>query len=280
MTRVGDDGTVTDITPPKDQTQVGLVSGGDRVWVALPALGAYGFTPISLVAADSPGDSISLPEGLVPLAGRGDTIIGQYFDGSAPSGLFGVVDAETGELVQRFGDRAATDARTIVNAAVGGDYLVAAPWVCGGACTLRRYNFATGEQHSVELDSASDHILASGAVAVSPDGSVAATALYDQPPSPAPFDPDPPPSTGPSGTLRIGLIDLDNGSVRTLPGVTLGPLQTVALTFTPDGTWLLTAISEGDATRLLLYTADGDGPYDPQLTVPGAVVWPLVIDAS
>lgn len=254
------------------------MGGGDRVWIALPPAGAYGFAPIPLIAADDPNDSITLTQGLVPLAGRGDTIVGQWYDGSAPSGLFGVVDADTGELLRQFGDRTVTGDRTIVNAAAGGDFLVTAPWVCEAFCTIRRYNLATGEQHSAELDLAADRILAGGA-AISPDGATAAVALYDQPPSPAAFDPDPPESTGPSGTVRIGLIDLDDGSVRALPGVTLGPHEAPALAFTPDGTWLIAAISEGDATRLLLYTADGDGPYDPQVTVPGSVLWPWVAQA-
>lgn len=275
IVNAANDGTTSTLTLPEEQIRPQLVGGGDRVWTALPSPGAYGYSPIPLVAADGSSDTITLPQGLVPMAGRGGTIVGQWYDGSAPSGLFGVVDAQTGELFQQFGDRTVTDDRTVVNATSDGDYLVAAPWACADTCPVRRYNLATGEEHSAELEPASDHILAGGA-AISPDGSTAAVALYDQQPSPAPFDPDPAPSTRPSGTVRIGLIDLNDGTVRALPGITLGPSQAPALAFTPDGAWLIVAMGDGDATRLLLYTAGGDGPYDPHLTVPGPVLWPLV----
>jgi hypothetical protein len=44
-----------------------------------------------------------------------------------------------------------------------------------------------------------------------------------------------------------------------------------ALAFSPDGRWIIVAVGEGYRTRLLLYTSDGDGPYDPGIDVPGLV---------
>lgn len=274
--RVAANGKTTVITLPDEDTRPGLIGGGDRVWVTLLPPGAYGGMSLSLIAADDPTDTITLPQGLIPMKGRGSTIVGQFLsDGNAPSALFGVVDAETGEMLTRFGDWDAAASGEVKNAVVSGDFILAAPWACEGTCTLRRYNLETGEEYTVDLDPPVERILAGG-VAIRPDGGAAAVNLLEQPPSPAPFDPNPLPSTGPSGTVRVGIIDLDTGEVRALPGITLGPLQPADLAFTQDGNWLVVAVNEGDATRLLLYTADGDGPYDPGISVPGPTLWPVL----
>lgn len=280
VTRVDADGTASAIPVGDPQNSVGLV-GGDRVWIMPSSTGAYGSAPITLVAADDPRVTVTLPTGLVPLADRGNTIVGQYVTQGAPQARFAEVDSRTGAIIRTFGDTVPADGATMANVAVDGDYLVTAPWACDGPCTIRRYDLATEAVHSAELTPAADHILAGSSVAISPDGSTAAVALPDQRPSPAPFDPNAPSSTGPSaGTTRIGLIDLDSGSVRALPGITLGPTNPPALAFTDDGKWLVVAIDEGDATRLLLYTAHGEGPYDPHLAVPGASLWPWIVDTT
>lgn len=268
-----------------DTSRARLISGGNRVWVELPPEGAYGYNPIMLAAADLTGASVTLPAGLIPLgvySGQGptDLIVGQYRfgRGGLPSDSFAMVNTATGKVTREFGP-ADHDADTIndsdvVNAQMSGRFVIAAPWSCEGTCPLRRYDLATGAESSVELHPAADHLLSGLTVAISPSGGLAAVELYDQPASPAPFDP----SRRSDGTqlARIGLIGLDDGSVRALPGITLGSEQSPALTFSPDGRWLVVAIADGDSTRLLLYTADGDGPYDPGLTVPGPVDSPLI----
>lgn len=268
-----------------DTSRARLISGGNRVWVELPPEGAYGYNPIMLAAADLTGASVTLPAGLIPLGvygGQGptDLIVGQYRfgRGGLPSDSFAMVNTATGEVVREFGpgDRDTDTIREsdVVNAQMSGRFVISAPWSCEETCPLHRYDLVTGVESSVGLHPAADRLLSGLTVAISPSGGLAAVELYDQPASPAPFDP----SRRSDGTqlARIGLIDLDDGSVRALPGITLGSEQSPALTFSPDGRWLVVAIADGDSTRLLLYTADGDGPYDPGLTVPGPVDSPLI----
>jgi hypothetical protein len=145
--------------------------------------------------------------------------------------------------------------------------------VCGAACEVRRYTISTAAELSVRLTPASDALL-SGGGAISPNGILAAIPLFAQPPSPQPFDPYTLGTDRPTDATRVGLLDLGTGSVRALPGLTLGAGMSPALAFSPDGRWIIVAVGEGYRTRLLLYTSDGDGPYDPDIDIPGLVPSP------
>lgn len=162
-----------------------------------------------------------------------------------------------------------------VNAILDGEYLVTAPWVCGTSCAVRRYDVRDGTEDHVALDPPVDRLLAGGGT-VSPDGSEVAIPLFFQPPAPAPFDPNWRPSTGRDGTTRIGLLGLDTGTVRALPGLTLGPFDVPAMAFSPDGKWLIVAVSAGDQTRVVVYDDVGNGPHDPNVRVPGNTLFPAL----
>jgi hypothetical protein len=268
VVRVSTGGQVTTIPLPDRTRRVTLVTGGDRVWISASP-GSYGFAPVTLLAADGSGDTVTLPGGLEPLAGAGRQIVGQYNIGGMPSGLFGVLDTDKASLVRQFG----TSDSTAMNAIADGEYVVAAPWVCGATCDVLRFRIATGELHRVRLDPASDRIL-SGGGAVSADGLRVAVSLYTQPRSPEPFEPYRLGVDSPNDATRVGLLNLADGSVRALPGLTLGGTVSPALAFSPDGRWIIVAAGAGYRTRLLLYTADGNGLYDPHVDIPGLVSSP------
>lgn len=261
-------GKVADVALPDDVRRVALIHGGQRPWVAVAA-GSYGFSTVSLVAADGFGGTVTLPTGFEPLSAEGQQIVGQYASGGMPLSSFGIFDLDSGKVVTQFGDVPEVGGSVATNAFSSGDYLIAAPWVCESSCRLTRYQISTGEKHSATLDPASDRILSTVAVAISPDGAVAAIALYNQPLPPAPFLPYEKVTDGGQGMTRVGLVDLDDGTVRALPGLAMGSETSPGLAFSPDGEWLVVAVGAGYKTRLLLYTADGAGPYDPQIEVPG-----------
>lgn len=253
---------------PDGTRRVSLIAGGDRVWVAASP-GSYGYGPVTLIAADGSGDTATLPESLEPIGAVGPRIIGQYGLGGLSSRSFGVFDTETGKIVTRFGGSGTTAA----NAVAGGNTVVTAPWVCGASCEVRSYTISTGAERSVRMTPASDALLA-GDGAVSPNGLLVAAPLYAQPRSPAPFAPYRLGLDSPHESTRIGLMDLDTGRVRALPGLTLDATASPALAFSPDGRWIVVAVGDGYKIRLLLYTAGGDGPFDPGITVPGLVASP------
>jgi hypothetical protein len=268
VVRIPAGGKATDVELPKDTRRATLVSGGDRVWVAASP-GSYGFGPVTLIAADGSGDTATLPGGMEPLSAVGRRIIGQFASGGLSGGLFGVFDTDRGDVVAQFG----APQEKAVNAVADGDYVITSPWVCGAACEVRRYTISTAAELSVRLTPASDALL-SGGGAISPNGILAAIPLFAQPPSPQPFDPYTLGTDRPNDTTRVGLLDLGTGSVRALPGLTLGAGMSPALAFSPDGRWIIVAVGEGYRTRLLLYTSDGDGPYDPDIDIPGLVPSP------
>jgi hypothetical protein len=218
---------------------------------------------------------VTLPGGLEPLGGVGRRVVGQYSIGGMPSGLFGVLDTDKRSIVRQFG----TSESSAMNAVADGDYVIAAPWVCGKSCEVHRFAIATGAERGTRLAPASDTVLSGGGV-ISPDGMLAAIPLYAQPPSPEPFDPYRLGTDRPNEATRVGLLDIDTGTVRALPGLTLGAAMSPALAFSPDGRWIVVAVGEGYRTRLLRYTADGDGPYDPGIEIPGLVSSPPPVVVS
>jgi len=268
VVRVAPGGNVTDIPLPDGTLRAQLIPGGDRIWVAASP-GSYGFNPVTLIAADGSGDAATLPRGLEPLAGHGGRIVAAYGGSGMPNGLLAIIDPATGGIVKRFGT---TDSEGML-AIAGGDYVIAAPWVCGDACSIRRYRIDTGEQATVPLSPASDAILSGGGV-ISPDGRFAAIPLYGQAASPAPFQPYRLGAAGDDRFTRVGLVNLRDGTVLALPGLTLGATTPPALAISPDGRWIVVAVGAGYKTRLLLYTADGDGPFDPHIDIPGLVASP------
>lgn len=274
IARIGWDGTETPIAAD-NVFQRALVAGGDRVWIELPTSGARGSAPITLLAADDTADTVTLPAGFTPIGGHGSAIVSQLWEENRPGWHFGLFDTGSGEITEEFGEQP-PGASEVANAFVDGDYVVAAPWLCEDFCPLVRHTISTGDEHIVELHPPFDRLLSIAVPTISPDGSVVAVVLYRQPPSPAPFDTLIPPVTRPSETQRIGLINLDDGTIQALLGITLGPAESPALTFSPDGNWIIVAVNDGDTARLLLYTANGDGPYDPQLSVPNAAEYVLL----
>lgn len=268
VVRVSHGGSVTGIGLPDNTLRARLISGGDRIWVAASP-GSYGLNPVTLIAADDSGDAVTLPRGLEPLAGHGDRIVAQYGGSGMPNGLLAVIDPGTGRIVKRFG---ATNSDGML-AVAGGDYVIAAPWVCRTACDVRRYRIDTGEQHTVPLSPSSDAILSGGGV-ISPDGRFAAVPLFGQAASPQPFQPYRLGAASDDRFNRVGLLNLEDGTVRLLPGLTFGAATPPGLAVTPDGRWIVVAVGDGYKTRLLLYGASGDGPYDPRIDIPGLVASP------
>jgi hypothetical protein len=271
VVRVSPGRDATAILLPDDTRRVMLIAGGARVWISASP-GSYGFGAVTLLAADGSGDTVTLPGGLEPLGGVGRQVVGQYSIGGVPGGLFGVLDTDSGGMVRQFG----ASEGTAMNAVVDGQYVIAAPWVCGAACDVLRYRVDTGELHRTRLHPASDRIL-SGGGAVSPDGRRAAIPLYAQPPSPEPFEPYRLGIDSPNQVTRVGLLNLDTGHVRALPGLTLDGTVSPALAFSADGRWIVVAVGAGYRTRLLLYTSDGAGPYDPHVDIPGLVSSPSLV---
>lgn len=274
VVRVTSDGDVTDVALPDDLRRVALVRGGKRVWVAVSA-GSYGYSPVTLVAADGSGDTVTLSDGFEPLSARGQQIVSQYGFGGMSRSSFRIFDIVSGKIDSQFGDPPTLGGSVATNAKASGDYIIAAPWVCESTCEVTRYKISAGAKHSAALEPASDRILSTGSAAIKPDGTVAAIALYNQPLPPAPFLPYQQVTDGGQGVTRVGLLNLDNGTIRALPGLALGAGDP-RLAFSPDGKWLVVAVGAGYKTRVLLYTADGDGPYDPRIDVPGLVLSPAL----
>ena len=273
VVRAGLDGSLTDIPLPESATWANLIAGGDRLWVSMRPSGYAGSEPIDLVAADDPEVTVEVPVEWVPIAGYREAIVAQHEIGGRPLGEFALIDIATGTFSAVV--QIDFDGAEAVNAVAQGDYLIAAPWNCPETCSLVRYHLATGDLNRVHL--AIERLLASGTTAISPDGSTAAVAIYlqEMPPGSSTL---PPGWTADGnqvfdGPARVGMVSLANGVITPLHGLTIGPGQAPALAFTPDGDYLVVAVSEGQGTKIVVYTADGHGPYDPGVTIPGPVLW-------
>lgn len=272
--RVGAGGRTTDVDLPDNAApNLSLIGGGQRVWitVANDPINA----PVVLLAADGSGDTVTLPPHFAPLHANNGRIIGMFYNGGLPSGPIEVYDIDREGITNQFGPPAGL-ADGAINAVAENGYVIWSPWACVNSCKIYTHRLSTGDQHRANLDPATDGVLAGGA-AISPDGTLAAVLIQGQPPSPKYADPDP---DLPGGTTRIALIDLRDGTVSILPGVTFAMTAPAALTFSGNGRWLIVSIATKDGTRVLLYTSAGEGPYDTGLTIPGPSIQPVLITTS
>lgn len=258
--RVSLDGTgePTPIEIPQDTWQATLVTGGDRVWVAAWPLAAAGYAAIPLVAADGSGDTATVPVGVVPMAGRGESVLVRTGADDASSADFAVLDTTTNTVTDRFQAIPGQVSGMLVSDIYRG-FVVSVSARCEIECALYTYNVDTGEDRLAHISGGYAAQIASPVFDISPDGTTIAALLNTHHTEVLQTDDA---TVFVSGNTTLALIDTDDGTVTELPGYASISMGVPTARFSDDGQWLLVAASEGNATRMIAYTADGEGPYD------------------
>jgi hypothetical protein len=257
-------GETTQIGSSSKKDALKLIGGGSQVWVEVTS------HPNVLRATDGSSNTITLPNGFVPIGASGTKVVGAGPVGGILVGPIQIFDITSDTVTEKLGPPGDP-----ISVAVDNGWLVWSPGICGGRCAIHRYQLSTGKTHTAKSTGAVhwDHsaaISADGRHAAAPDRSVPISTV----PEYASLSPG---GGGPVG--GVDLIDLDQGTVTALPGLAYGRSQTPSLAFSPNSKWLTVALSDGQHTLLLLYTSDGQGPFDSNAVLPGPVTdtAPLVI---
>jgi hypothetical protein len=230
-----------------------LLSDGDTVWSVHAVPNGRDF-----FLYDAAGDKLVwLPQRFEPLAKRGSIVVGRQRSADPQAvPTLSLLDAATGNV------RWSYPAVTAVT--VGDDAVLFATGPCEGPtpCPLWRLDLATGEAMI------KGYFLPSGAGftdgVLSHDGNRLAFPLSRR-------QADPRYDLGEGRPADLAVLDLTTGDLSRIGGIELpGTAPAAALTFSPDDTWLVLAVSEGTRTRLLAWRPGLDRALESPASIPGA----------
>lgn len=244
VARVDADGTAHPVSLPDGLLALGeLLTVDGRVWAVLhsPDADATGVRRVTLLAADSTGDTRQLPAGFNVTGSWRNLLVGSL-DPIHSQGTVAVYDVTQHDRPHVISDSA--------REFVVGDGFVLWREKCQRHCTIHRYDLSTGEDTTIV--SAADSALV-GWRAASPDGTRIVGAAIDP--------------NGPAG-VSVRVLDLTAGTIGSPPGLRLGAAYP-ALAFSPDSRWLIVAVPTLIGGRVLLYDRDLHGPYDAGVAIPG-----------
>lgn len=212
--------------------------------------------PITMVQLPGPG-MVRLPAGLTPVAVSGHQLIGltpASPDRRSPSsGTLVSYDLASSRLGRRIG-RASS-----FTAGAGLLLWTQEPCTLTAACTVHRYDLATGAQSLARYVLPVETLLTGGVL--SPDRTQLAFPLaqiYEGPRTDTegfgpPFD--------------VAVLHLDTGVLDRVPGLKLPPTELPGLTYSARGNWLVIALNDGPGAELVLWRPGLARPLRPGIRI-------------